>query len=449
MEMNNVKEKVVQGQVGEMEGKPAEGVQLNNDGQEPVKYEEKTEEALAEKEGRGSGSNLHYIDTPNGVITNMPKYAEDIEKDAEKESENNFTEEKREEVIPDVKEMSEEEYRAMKWKYNIESGLSNLMKSILEAANVSKEEVEELDTGLKELIAMHCNENKLFLTDEELVNSFVYKELITLNVQTAVNHKVAAEGEDPKLLALKDLISDCYVNQDFFNNPDNVNMLQQRMFQKEVMANPEIQKEMTERIVKLYESDETEQQLKDAIEEEYLLIKKKYKDIPLFLSKISEGLGMLKRDRNKDKKVVKSVDRINRTFAVMAMGVKLTGEEKQKTPTVYLMNKNLEFILQAYYKLVGLDKDFQNEIDRLLVLCTLKVGKTNKNIRFNVMGYYYFITHNVKLYKELWQKQNPEKELKDISNELDGDKFTEQEDTDKLREFLESMKSFIFTFNHR
>ena len=65
------------------------------------------------------------------------------------------------------------------------------------------------------------------------------------------------------------------------------------------------------------------------------------------------------------------------------------------------------------------------------------------------MGYYYFITHNVKLYKELWQKQNPEKELKDITNELNGGEFTEQEDTDKLREFLESMKSFIFTFNHR
>ena len=261
MEMNNVEEKVVQGQVGEMEGKPAEGVQLNNDGQEPIKYEEKVEEAPAEKEGRGSGSNLHYIDTPNGVITNMPKYAEDIEKDAKEE-----TEEKREEVMPGVEEMSEEDYRAMKWKYNIESGLSNLMKSILEAA-------------------MHCNAEKLFLTDEELVNSFVYKELITLNVQTAVNHKVAAEGEDPKLLALKDLISDCYVNQDFFNNPDNVNMLQQRMFQKEVMANPEIQKEMTERIVKLYESDETEQQLKDAIEEEYLLIKKKYKDIEIKIRK--------------------------------------------------------------------------------------------------------------------------------------------------------------------
>lgn len=448
MEMNNVEEKVVQGQVGKMEGKPAEGVQLNNDGQEPVKYEENTEEAPATKEGRGSGSNLYYTDTPNGIVTNMPEYAEAIEKDNKEESEEE-TEEKREEVMPGVEEMSEEDYRAMKWKYNIESGLSNLMKSILEAANVSKDEIEELDTGLKELIAMHCNAEKLFLTDEELVNSFVYKELITLNVQTAVNHKVAAEGEDPKLLALKDLISDCYVNQDFFNNPDNVNMLQQRMFQKEVMANPEIQKEMTERIVKLYESDETEQQLKDAIEEEYLLIKKKYKDIPLFLSKISEGLGMLKRDRNKDKKVIKSVDRINRTFAVMAMGVKLAGEEKQKTPTVYLMNKNLEFILQAYYKLVGLDKDFQNEIDRLLVLCTLKVGKTTKNIRFNVMGYYYFITHNVKLYKELWQKQNPEKELKDITNELNGGEFTEQEDTDKLREFLESMKSFIFTFNHR
>ena len=50
---------------------------------------------------------------------------------------------KREEVMPGVEEMTEEEYRAMKWKYNIESGLSNLMKSILEAANVSKEEVEE------------------------------------------------------------------------------------------------------------------------------------------------------------------------------------------------------------------------------------------------------------------------------------------------------------------
>ena len=73
MEMNNVEEKVVQGQVGEMEGKPAEGVQLNNDGQEPVKYEEKVEEAPAVKEGRGSGSNLHYIDTPNGVVTMMDK----------------------------------------------------------------------------------------------------------------------------------------------------------------------------------------------------------------------------------------------------------------------------------------------------------------------------------------------------------------------------------------
>lgn len=226
-----------------------------------------------------------------------------------------MNEEEVEKLLDGQVPVSEEDIRQMKWDAELPSKFSKTLVDMLISDEIPEEIITALDKATIKAIEEHQGVN--FLSDEEIKNEELFT-LITPEIIKAILVEIPENKteEELKLMVCKEMISQSFIDTAYFNDPENMSKLQDKIFNKELQKNPETIKTIHERIIKLYENPNTHPKLKESLEDDYRIVKQEYRDTLLFIDRMGRFAGIIKRmsDKKKQQATIESMKILNYVY---------------------------------------------------------------------------------------------------------------------------------------
>ena len=378
-----------------------------------------------------------YIDSQIPCVSEEPKEIDNIIEENSELKNDEMSNEEIEKLLDEQVPVSEEDIRQMKWDAELPSKFSKTLVDMLIADEIPEETINTLDKATIKAIEGHQGVN--FLSDEEIKNEELYT-LITPEIIKAILVEIP-EGkteEELKLIVCKEMISQSFIDTAYFNDPENMSRLQDKIFNKELKENPEALKTIHERIIKLYENPNTHPKFKEALEDDYRIVKQEYRDTLLFITRMGRFAGIIKRmsEKKKQQASIESMRILN--FVYNDIKLKQSVQNLVKA-----VDESFNWFL-AYGE--NTDKNFPiniNTVKNVPLHIFIALSREKNLLRYNSAAFYDFAiklvtlitkifeTDEVKAYMEknnmskeyiLTQEKTPE-DFKEVLLDLDDFKY--------------------------